>query len=513
MNAAPFSNEPRRVGRYLMFEEIAHGGMATVHIGRLTGEAGFKRTVAIKRLHPQYARNPEFVEMFLEEARLAARIQHPNVVSVLDIVAEAGELFLVMEYVHGESLSHLLQAAQAKDDLPAPGIVAQITTGLLYGLHAAHEARSDRGAPLEIVHRDVSPQNVLVGVEGVARVLDFGVAKAVQKARDATAEGVVRGKMAYMAPEQISGDPADRRLDVYAAAVVLWEGLTGRRLYEDMDMAPLIARILTEDPPRPSSFVPGLPAGIDDVVMKGLARDRNDRYATAQDMAQAIEGIIPPVPIREVSTWVRRVVDERLRNRSDIISRVEKISLPPPRESSASIDLPQGNLSRAGTPWGLAPGQAAAHSLGYGEGAAEVSGTSMIGGAEAQSSRRRRLLMIVVGSCILALLLLLVAVGVGSRGTAPGPAASSSASRVPASAAGLPESSGTTSAQPPPVLSATAAPSTEPSAAASTAHSAAHTAGLPTPTQKWTPPPPKRNCDPPWTIDARGVRVLKRECL
>jgi serine/threonine-protein kinase len=169
---------PKTVGRYTIYGEIASGGMATVHLGRVQGHGNFARTVAIKRLHPQYAADPDFVAMFLDEAWLAARINHPNVVQTLDVVSEEGELFLVMDFVHGESLSRIWREVRdAGGSAPLP-ITASIVCGALYGLHAAHEAKDEAGKPLNIVHRDVSPPNIIVGVDGVARVLDFGVAKA-----------------------------------------------------------------------------------------------------------------------------------------------------------------------------------------------------------------------------------------------------------------------------------------------------------------------------------------------
>ncbi|HEX7603641.1 MAG TPA: serine/threonine-protein kinase, partial [Polyangiaceae bacterium] len=170
-----------QLGRYALHAEIAAGGMATVYLGRLHGAVGFGRTVAIKRLHPHLAKDPEFVSMFLDEAHLAARVQHPNVVPTLDVVTSDRELFLVLEYVRGESFSALIRAARAAGQtLPIPVVVA-VVVGLLNGLHAAHEATDEQGKPLGIVHRDVSPQNVLVGADGVARVLDFGVAKAATR--------------------------------------------------------------------------------------------------------------------------------------------------------------------------------------------------------------------------------------------------------------------------------------------------------------------------------------------
>ena len=161
------------IGRYLLFGEIASGGMATVHLGRLSGPAGFARTVAIKQLHPQFAKDPDFVSMFLDEARLAGRVRHPNVVPTLDVEVIENEIYLVMEYVQGASLAKLLRLARTAGQVPDPRIISAIVGGMLQGLHAAHEARGELDEPLEIVHRDVSPQNILVGVDGISRVLDL----------------------------------------------------------------------------------------------------------------------------------------------------------------------------------------------------------------------------------------------------------------------------------------------------------------------------------------------------
>src|SRR5580658_1265694 len=232
------SPPPRMVGRYALYEKIASGGMATVHIGRLLGPVGFTRTVAIKRMHPQFTGDPEFVSMFLDEARLAARIRHPNVVSTLDVVAMNGELFLVMDYVPGESLARLVRGATLRGERIPPAIAATIMVGVLHGLHAAHEARNDRGEPLEVVHRDVSPQNILVGIDGVSRVLDFGVAKAVGRLHT-TRDGQLKGKLAYMAPEQLRGTTT-RLTDVYAASIVLWEALTSKRPFQAENEAQMV---------------------------------------------------------------------------------------------------------------------------------------------------------------------------------------------------------------------------------------------------------------------------------
>ena len=200
----------RIVGRYALYAEIAAGGMATVHFGRLLGPVGFSRTVAIKRLHPQFAKDPEFVSMFLDEARLAARIRHPNVVPTLDVVATDGELFLVMDYVPGESIARLSRVLRERQETLPIRILSATIAGVLHGLHATHEAKDERGHPLGIVHRDVSPQNVLVGTDGVPRVLDFGVAKAAGRVQT-TREGQIKGKLSYMPPEQLGAAVSRQR--------------------------------------------------------------------------------------------------------------------------------------------------------------------------------------------------------------------------------------------------------------------------------------------------------------
>ncbi|HEX4517016.1 MAG TPA: serine/threonine-protein kinase, partial [Polyangiaceae bacterium] len=314
---------PRMIGRYALYKEIASGGMATVHLGRIVGAGGFSRPVAIKRLHAQYARDPSFVAMFLDEARLASRIFHPNVVAPLDVVSTDGELFLVMEYVRGASLSRLLRSALAGEGLVSPRIVSSVIGGLLYGLHAAHEARGDRGEALDLVHRDVSPQNVLVGVDGVSRVLDFGVAKASGRMQT-TRDGQLKGKLAYMAPEQVKGEVVTRKTDVYAATVVLWESLTGRRLFKADNEANAIARVLAGVVPAASSIVLGLSTDVDAVIARGLHLDPDRRYATARDMVIDLERVLPPAPATEVAEWVEQCAHADLTEQAQHVGEMER---------------------------------------------------------------------------------------------------------------------------------------------------------------------------------------------
>ncbi len=318
------ANEAGRVvGRYVVFDEIAAGGMASVHLGRLLGAVGFSRTVAIKRLHPHLARDGEFANMFLDEARLAARIRHPNVVAVLDVVHDAGELLLVMDYVQGESLSRLGRAMKP-GGIP-PRLAVTVVAGVLHGLHAAHEATTEQGEPLHIVHRDVSPQNVMVGVDGVARIFDFGVAKAAHRAQT-TQDGSIKGKIAYMAPEQLLSEEVDRRADVYSAAVVLWESLTGERLFEGENQGRVIRKVLDEAVPLPSSVMPGLPKALDDAVMRGLERDITKRWQTARDFAAALEQCSPAASATQLGEWVESIGGSALGDRAQRVKDIESRS-------------------------------------------------------------------------------------------------------------------------------------------------------------------------------------------
>ncbi len=313
----------RAIGRYAMCAEIAAGGMATVHLGKLLGPVGFSRIVAIKALHPQFAKDPDFLSMFLDEARLAGRIRHPNVVSVFDVVSREGELYLVMDYVPGETLARLARLARMQGErVPLPVALA-VVAGALDGLHAAHEARDESGAPLGIVHRDVSPQNILVGVDGAARILDFGVAKAVGRMQ-ATRGDQLKGKLAYMAPEQLQRAPIDRGADIYAASIVLWELLTRQRLFQGDDEVSTFKLALEADIQPPSRVAPELPQLLDGIVLKGLARSRAERFGTARDMARALEETGLLASSREVGEWVERVGSEQLAERAQRLAEVER---------------------------------------------------------------------------------------------------------------------------------------------------------------------------------------------
>ncbi len=313
---------PPTIGRYSLHDEIASGGMATVHLGRLAGPVGFARIVTIKKLHAHYARDPEFAAMFLDEARLAARIRHPNVIPTHDVLSVSGELFLVMEYVQGESLARLVGTVRQDGERIPVDVVSSIVCGALHGLHAAHEATDDRGEPLHIVHRDVSPENLLVGTDGVARVLDFGVAKAVGRLHT-TRDGKVKGKLGYMAVEQLRGGTVDRRTDVYSAGVVLWEALTLQRLFVGDNEGATVTNVLERDVVPPSHVVPDLPKALDALTLKALDRNPQRRFQSAREMALALEECVPLASPSRVGSWVELVAGDVLLERTRMIRRVE----------------------------------------------------------------------------------------------------------------------------------------------------------------------------------------------
>jgi len=321
----PFAQPLRVLGRYALYGKIASGGMATVHLGRLLGPVGFARTVAIKCLHPVYAKNPEFAAMFLDEARVAARIRHPNVVQTLDVVKLEGELFLVMDYVQGESFAKLLTASAKLGERVSPQISVPIIVSVLHGLHAAHEATNERGEPLGIVHRDVSPHNVMVGVDGVARVLDFGVAKASGRVQS-TRAGQLKGKIPYMSPEQLGGK-VDRASDIYACSVVLWEALTSRRLFLDESEVAMMAKIADGAIVPPTQVVPDLAPELEAIVMRGLAKNPADRFETARDMARALEKSVPLATTSDIGEWVERLAGANLEIRASFVKEMESHSL------------------------------------------------------------------------------------------------------------------------------------------------------------------------------------------
>ena len=276
------------LGRYQILKHLAHGGMAEVLLARSSGIEGFERHVVIKRIRAEQARDTDFVRMFLDEARLSAALHHQNIVQVHDIGQEQGEYFFAMEYVHGEDVRTLLRQVNGrKEQIPLEHVIT-IVAGAAAGLHHAHEQRGPDRKPLGIVHRDVSPSNLLIGFDGGVKVVDFGIAKAAARSAE-TKSGTLKGKVAYMSPEQCTGKPVDRRADVFALGIVLYELATVRRLFKgDVDFLVMTALVQGVIPP-PSQFRADLPPALEAIILKALATKPEDRYPTADALRLALD--------------------------------------------------------------------------------------------------------------------------------------------------------------------------------------------------------------------------------
>jgi eukaryotic-like serine/threonine-protein kinase len=521
--------------RYVLHEPIASGGMASVHLGRVKGARGFARTVAIKRLHPQFARDPEFSSMLLDEARLASAIRHPNVVPTLDVVQAEGELFMVMEYVSGESLARLLAEARATG-APVPARVgAAVVAGALLGLHAAHEARSEDGVDLQIVHRDVSPQNILVGSDGIPRLVDFGIARATVRAQ-ATREGQLKGKLRYMAPEQLRGRrDVSRRTDVYAAGVVLWEVLTGEKLFDGESEAEVFGNVL-EGVITPPSALAGVRADVradvDRVALRALARDPADRFATAQEMAEALVAALPPASAAEVGAWVEGLVGDVLAERAESLAALEaagegaastlalpsaeaaRPSLPPPstsRPRRASIPAPATPTRTLTSPalpgaFGGAPSALKPVAIEVPALAPRLPDASPAAPEPPLRPRVRRVRIAAVIAA-LAVLAVTLAVALSPSGPLDDGAASDPKPRAPSEPAAVaPEPTQVAAEQPP--ADVPSAKTAEPAPPASVLPASASAA--PSSARQ---PRPKSHCVPPYYVDGSGIRRVKRECF
>lgn len=339
--------ELRRTERYLVGDAIASGGMAAVHVGVVQGALGFSRVVAVKRLHPPVAADARFVAMLIDEARVVSRIRHVNVVPTLDILEYDGEVFVIMEYVRGRSLARLLELTTARGELVPMRIALPVLVGALRGLEAAHEATDLDGTALGIVHRDVSPQNILVGTGGVARLIDFGVAYALGKS-EATRRGEFKGKLSYAAPEQLGeGGTATKRTDLYAVGIILWEMLTGRRLFFGEDdvatfrnavraVVPSPHDVLAEDEQMRAFRTEREVDALAPIALRALDRDPTKRWSSAAEMAAALEQALPSASLAEVGAWLQDLARSELEEEQEIITRIEEALPRRPRSAFAS---------------------------------------------------------------------------------------------------------------------------------------------------------------------------------
>ena len=337
-----------KLDRYELICPIAEGGMASVWIGRQTGKHGFQKLVAIKTILPKYAADPRFQQMFVDEARIASRIEHANVTQILDVGEQHDVTYLVMEYIDGDALSKLNRAAKKQGGSIPPGVVLRVMADVCGGLHAAHELIGADGQTMGVVHRDVSPQNVLVNTKGVAKLIDFGIAKARDRLAGDTNAETLKGKVQYMAPEQALGRPVDRRADVWAVGAVLYHLLSGKPPFEaENEIQTLFVLSSGRPPPPMRSAHPAVAA----VVRRALSHVRESRYATAAEMQQALEEAIVHAGLVTTTSAVAAYLAEQVGDRAE--KRKEAIALglkaADEREKYAAMMRSNTDLKQTGT--------------------------------------------------------------------------------------------------------------------------------------------------------------------
>ena len=276
------TTEAVSLGKHRLIAELGHGGMAEVYLAVVRGPAGFNKLVVLKQIRPQLAEDPELLGMFLDEARLAARLNHPNVVQTNEVGQERGRYFISMEYLEGQPLNRVLHRLQRTGGLPLH-LHLRAVSEVLAGLHHAHEITDYDGTPLGVVHRDITPHNIFLTYDGQVKVVDFGIAKALISSSE-TRTGVLKGKVAYMAPEQARGEQVDRRADLFSIGILMWEAATGKRLWKGIPDLSILQRLLSGDIPAPREINPEVPERLDAIILKCLALDREARYATALDL-------------------------------------------------------------------------------------------------------------------------------------------------------------------------------------------------------------------------------------
>ncbi len=306
-------NPGYRLDRYELLCPIAEGGMASVWVARLKGKHGFEKLVAIKTILPKYASDSRFQQMFLDEARIASGIEHTNVAEILDLGEEHDVLYLVMEWVDGDSLSKLMRTVDKKGEKIPTGIVCRILADVCGGLHAAHELRGSDGKHLNVVHRDVSPQNILVSTKGVAKLIDFGIAKAKDRMSGETSAGLLKGKVQYMAPEQALGQAVDARADIWAIGAILYHVFAGRPAYDGDNQLAQLHQLTSGKPPLP--LPANVPKPVADVIKKALSFNPSARFASAAEMQRALEKAMVEAEISsspaDVSNFARTHMAER----------------------------------------------------------------------------------------------------------------------------------------------------------------------------------------------------------
>jgi serine/threonine-protein kinase len=491
-------------GRYALYDALGAGAAASVHLGVSRGRQSYP--VAIKRLHEGLARDSTSVARLFDEVRLSRHIVHPNVVRVIDFVSDGLVVLAVSEYFHGEPLSRLLNDTRRRQMRVPVAIAAAIARDMLRGLQAAHEARDESGTLLGIVHRDATPENVLVGADGTSKIIDFGVAKAEGRLISTT-DGGVRGKIAYLAPEQVGGDVSPQT-DVYAAGLVLWEMLAGERPLQGGTEAELLVQVLGGDVPAIRTRVEGISATLEIVLARATAKNPQRRYASAGLFADAIERSVPVATPAQLAAWVRDLAGERLYHREGLIARM--------LEEEAQQDLPSnlpptGSIPylRSSQPYLPVQQPATDSRIVLMPTSPGVSLPPRPTPPPPESTGRN------VALVVTALAMVGLGVAWGSR-VLPRP----NAHPVPLDPIA---DAGMVTPPAPPVPSAPVAPSPEADAGKPEITPQPEPAPDPTPIPTPSPSPsgshrrphtvPAANCDPPWYVDDKGIRRYKPLCM
>ncbi|MBA2539264.1 MAG: serine/threonine protein kinase, partial [Deltaproteobacteria bacterium] len=339
-------------GKFEILRKLAVGGMAEIYLSRVHGTAGFEKLVVLKRILPHIAQDPAFVQMFLDEARLAATLQHPNIADVYEVGETHGDVFFTMEYVHGQDVRGLRWASRKRDEQTPLSIALAIIQGLASALDYAHEKCGPDGQPLGLVHRDVSSSNVMISYDGAVKLLDFGIARA-STARHKTETGTLKGKIPYMSPEQCRGHRLDRRSDLFSLGIVMFEMTVGRRPFRGTSDFEIMEGIVHLGAPRPSSIVEGYPVELEAIVMKLLARAPVDRYQTAEEMLQDLEPFLAANRLwatpKQIGKYMRLVFSEQ-------IAAWEKSQRDGVPLAQHVVDNPEQEISEIHTPPSAFPG-------------------------------------------------------------------------------------------------------------------------------------------------------------
>ncbi len=329
--SAPQETLPRQFGKYTLLRRLASGGMAEIFLALQRSAGGFEKLIVIKRILPAMNQDKAFIEMLLHEARVAASMSHPNIVQTFDVGQVDGTYFIAMEHIHGEDIRTIVRAMRKKNlsEFPLEHAVA-ITSGMCAGLAYAHERRDLDGRLLNIVHRDISPQNIVVTFSGDVKIVDFGVAKSSSQSGEDTKDGQLKGKVPYMSPEQAAGTSIDWRSDIFAVGVLLFELATGKRLFKGASEFETLKLICDKDYPRPSDVKPGFPPALDRIIMKALEKDREKRYQSALEMQSDIEAFVREerIPVSQITLtqWMQSLFEDKLAQQRDALQDVKQLA-------------------------------------------------------------------------------------------------------------------------------------------------------------------------------------------